>query len=115
MNSVGSSQIVLGYLLPSPLTTVKAIFKSDLGSRKYFDLSFKFRTRSKDKYESKVNLLSESDEVFVVGVHVRELAVDKHEDLVFASLLENRITTLLTIHICWLNLPQLFGIFRESF
>ena len=96
---VGSSQIVLGYLLPSPLPTVKARFKSSLGPRKEFDLSFKFRTRSKDKYESKVNLLSESDEVFVVGVHVRELAVDKHEDLVFASLLKNiriMITTLLT-------------------
>ena len=97
---VGSSQIVLGYVLPSPLLpTVKARFKSSLGLRKEFDLSFKFRTRSKDKYESKVNLLSESDEVFVVGVHVRELAVDKHEDLVFASLLKNiriMITTLLT-------------------
>ena len=38
-------------------------------------------------------LLCESDEVLVVGVHVGELAVDQHQNLVFASLKEIFIKT----------------------
>ena len=32
-------------------------------------------------------LLGESDEVFVVGVHVCQFAVDEHDNLIFAPLL----------------------------
>ena len=34
-----------------------------------------------------IYLLGESDKVFVVGVHVRQLAVDQHHDLFLAGLL----------------------------
>ena len=38
------------------------------------------------KIYSENSLLRESDEVLVVGVHVSELDIDQHQDLVFASL-----------------------------